>query len=304
MGRGARRWLRVLWVYVRRGRRSDEVVHAAVRSRFAKHWKLLESDVWRPLMERARERDAANWGHAMIDWRCNFLAIVAETAYWWAYDFETEPERTQSLRAAANELRAIDDELVDLAGDIADALDRRSEILETYGLDADWNGPGPDLWSLLEAVANLPQFQGTCLDSNAKLLTYMRGTSRSTPHLADLMRQLENSIPGGPYAHYEIEAEALAKTKGTKPGSLPERVRLFFAALAKQEWQDTRGCEVTALDCFSPVMLATLLRVFGGFDPHNEDKPLGLTTAAVEKALNRFRGDRRQGQHPGDRRTT
>ncbi|MFO1220319.1 MAG: hypothetical protein U1E89_18305 [Burkholderiaceae bacterium] len=186
----------------------------------------------------------------------------------------------------------IDDELVNLAGRIVDAIDRRRDITETYSLGAEWSGPGANLWDMLEAVAHLPAFQGTCLDSTAKLsvlLSYMRGTSRATPGLGDLMQQLRDSTPGKPYARRAIEAEALAATRGAKPGELAERVRLFLADLASEQWEDRHGRYASVLDCFTPTMLATLLRVVGGFDPHDEDNPPALTIAAIERGLSRFR---------------
>ena len=264
--------------------------------RFADHWPTLEAETFRPLIQRARERDADRWGAGMLDWRHGFLAAVLEVAYWWGIDAEAEPDRTAELRAAADELRGIDRELRDLAGRMADLLERGDELRNRFTLDAEWSTPGPDLWGLLEEVAQWPRYQGTCLDPEAgldTLLHYMRGTSRPTPVLGDLLNVLAMCEPGEPVALVAADAEALAKAQGTRPGAWPERVRLLFATFADpaHRWRDRRGHAVTMLDCCTPVALATLANVAVGFDPHDGGPP-ALGVEAIEKALRRFRGAR------------
>jgi hypothetical protein len=295
-GRGAHRWLRILWCYVRKGRGGGRDLHRLLRHRFASHWALLEREVWLPLIERSRERSADRWGKGMLDWRWGLLAIVAETAYWWARDIEADPKWPQAARDAAAEVRRLDKAVLDHAQRMAEALQQRTDVLNRFGIDADWSGPGPDLWNLLERLAELPRFMGTVGDSQAGLKTflrYMRSTSRPTPDLADLLALLhEESVPGEPYAHDSQEAEAIAKAQGRPKDVWPERVRLFFASIEEQHWQDRGGQEVTALDCFTPSMLATLLRVAAGFNPHDDGEPKSLLVENIERAVNRYRAAR------------
>ena len=241
-------------------------------------------------MTNAHKLNADHWGRGQDDWRCGFLAIMAESAYRWAWDIESHGDRSRKLRAAIEEMRQIDVNLQRWADQMTEALERRAELTDLLGIHADWTGPGIDVWDMLEATANRPEFMGTCLDSQAKLgtfLRYMRETTRATPELEDLLAQLAMSMPGVPYARRSEDAEALKKAKGSKAGSWPERVRVFLAKLEKQRWRDTHGQEQNALDCFTPEMLSTLLNVMAGFNPHDGGPP-ALGIEAVEKALQRY----------------
>jgi hypothetical protein len=267
-----------------------------MRRRFAIHWPTLEAETFRPLIQRARERDADQWGAGMPDWRHGFLAAVVEVAYWWGIDFEAEPDRTAELRAAADELRSIDRELRDLAGRMADLFERGEDLRSRFALAAEWSAPGPDLAALLEEVAQWPRYQSTCLDPEAgleALLRYWNGTTRPTPSLADLLAALAMCEPGEPSALDAADVEALAKAQGTRPGAWPERVRMLFATLADpaHQWRDRRGCAVTMLDCSTPAALSPLANVAAGFDPYDGGPP-ALGVEAIEKALRRFRGAR------------
>ena len=292
-GAGARRWLRHVRRYVRGGRRTGLDTHRVIRRRFAEHWSTLESETWQPLMRRAHERRAGVWGAGMHDWRHGFLAIALETAYWWAFELETESGRSRELRCAVNDLRGINRKVGELAERMAELLERGAELRNRFALDAEWTAPGPDLWGLLEAVAQ--HFPGTCLDPMARLdefLRYMRGTTRRTPELGDLMSALARCVPGEPFALVAGDAEALGKTQGAQPDAWPTRVRQLFATLADpaHRWDYGTGRYVTMLDCFDAQSLASLACVAAGFNPY-DGAPPSLGVAAIEKALSRFRDD-------------
>jgi hypothetical protein len=264
-----------------------------MRRRFAVHWPTLEAETFRPLIQRARERDADRWGAGMLDWRHGFLAAVLEVAYWWGIEAETEPGRAAELRAAVDELHGIDRELRDLAGRMADLFERGADLRNRFALAAEWSAPGPDLAALLEEVAQWPRYRSTCLDPAAgleALLRYWNGTTRPTPSLADLLAALAMCEPGEPAALDAADAEALTKAQGTRPGAWPERVRLLFATLADRprQWRDHRGRMANALDCFTPAALSALANVAAGFDPYDGGPP-ALGVEAIEKALRRFR---------------
>lgn len=306
-GRGSRRWRRIAWHLVRpsRGNFNGRKAHAMMWRRFADHWPTLEAETFGPLIARARERDADRWaGHGLADWRHGFLASVCAAAHWWGIDATAAPDRTAELRAAVDELRGINHELRDLAGRMADLFERGGELRDRFALEAEWTAPGPDLWGLLEEVAERPMYRSTCLDPGAGLepmLRYMRGTTRPTPVLADLLGVLAMCEPGEPAALDAADAEALAKSQGAQPGAWPERVRLLFATLADpaHRWRDRRGHAVTMLDCFTAPALAHLASVAAGFGPAEGDGPPALGTEAIEKALRRFRGGRTRPSSPG-----
>jgi hypothetical protein len=291
-GRGSRRWLCLVWKYVRAGRVGGRENHTMMRRRFATHWHTLEAYTWRPLMQRARERDAWAWGSGLTDWRCSFLAAVLESAYWWGLDLHAEHNRTGELRAAVDELRNLDRELQDRAGQMAALFERRGELRERFNLTTEAPGP-PDLWDVLTEVASWPQYRGTLGDPAAGLsglVRYMRQTTRPTPDLADVLGAYAASVHGEPVALHPEDREALAKRQGARAGAWPEHLRVLFAALASPElmWRDRRGREASALDCFTPAALSTLANVAAGFDPFDGGPP-ALGVEAVEKALQRFR---------------
>lgn len=295
-GSGARQWLRILRCYVRAGRRGGRETHVELRRRFATHWHTLEAETWQPVLARARARGAGRWRSWGSDWRCGFLAIVAEATYWWAWDFEVDRERTTRLRGAVNEMREIDAYLWMLALRMADALDRRSELCEAFGIDSEWSPPGLDLWDLLEALSDAPEFMGTAGDSEAGLdifLRYMRGTSRRTPELRDLLTLVVGATAGEPFTRREPDSEALAKLQGVKAGSMPERVRILFAKLERQHSDDWHGETATALDCFAPETLAPLARVAVGIRPDDEETYSALSLDTFARALSRYRAVKR-----------
>lgn len=262
-----------------------------MRRRFAEHWVTLEAETFRPLIRRARERDAELSRFGSIDWRLSLLALVTEDAYWWGRRLAAEPAYGSRLRDAVDELHRVDLELHDLAGRMADLLERGADLRSRFAIAAEWTPPGPDLWDLLEEVAQWPRYQGTCLDSLAGLgpfLRYMRGTSRPVPELVDIFSALAACTPGEPYALYASDAELLSKGRGARPDAWPTHVRQLYAKLACLEWDDRRGRPVSALDCFNAAMLSPLASVAAGFDPFHGGPP-GLGVEAIEKALQRFR---------------
>lgn len=295
-GSGARKWLRILWCYVRAGRRGGRETHVELRRRFATHWRALEAGTWQPAIARARERGAVRWGGRGSDWRRSFLAIVAEATYWWAWDFEVDRERRTRLRGAVKEMREIDADLSMLAQRMAVALGRRSELCEVFGIDSEWSSPGLDLWDLLEALFDAPEFLGMAGDSEDGLdifLRLMRETPRHTPELSDLLALVARATPGEPFARREADSEALAKLQGVKAGSMPERVRILFAKLERQSWDDWGGKTATALDCFTPETLAPLARVAVGIRPDDEETYSALSLDTFARALSRYRAVKR-----------
>ena len=292
-GPGSRRWVRMARRLVRAGRRDGHAAHKTMWHRFGAHWQTLEAETWRPLIERARERDAYQWGREMLDWRHGFLATALETAYRWGADLESEPDRTTQLRAAVDELRDINRDLLVQAARMVELFERREELRNRFTLDAEWSEPGADLWALLEEVSQWPQYRGTCLDTEAgleRVICYMQGTSRPTPTIADLLNAFAMCVSGEPVALLAGDREALAKLQGAKPGAWPERVRQLFAELSDfgHRWQDRRGHAVTLLDCFTSPALAALANVAAGFNPFDGGPP-ALGVEAIEKALRRYR---------------
>lgn len=288
-GTGARQWLRIVRGYVRQGQHEHFAAHRTMKRCFAEHWPTLVLETWQPLMRQARQRGAYVWGAGMRDWRHGFLAIALETAYWWGFECETDLNHSQELWGAVNELRGINREVGELAGRMADLLKRGTELRSRFSLDVEWTEPGPDLWGLLGDVAQrFPSTAGDCQEL-AAAIRYMRGTTRRTPELVDLMDVLATCEPGDPIALQAADAEALRMRQGTARGDWPERVRQLFATFAdpRHKWRDG-GCEVTMLDCFDAQSLATLACVAVGLDPHG-NHPSALGRDAIEKALQRYR---------------
>lgn len=285
-------WARITlkWVRPRHGspneRRSR---HLQIRGRFLSSWPLLMRKTWTPLFARAAKAGQDLDDYSSLWGRGGLPALVLEVAYRWAEERMADEAATANVRATADELRRIDGDILATAGRLEALLRRKEEIAEHEGLHTEWAEPGLSVPALLrETSRRFPSFESRVSAPLDDFVRIARGTSVTTPELADILAVVCESTPGPLWAtHGDDQASINLPVKGVSPAGPAASIRRFFGQLDETSMLDSRGRRLRPLDWLSAEGIATLLCVAAGSDPENGPINMGQ----VKKLRTRYKNE-------------
>lgn len=245
--------------------------HRQIRGRFRAGWPVLMRKTWTPLFAKAKKHGQDLDDFSSLWGRGGLPAEMLEVAYWWADERMADDPATAKVRATADELRRIDDDIIATAQQLEILLRRKGEIAEREGLRSEWGEPGLSLPGLLREVSRrFPSFNSRVSAPLDAFLRIARGTSVTKPQLADILAIVCEARPGPVWAtHGDDQASINLPEKGVSPAGVAADVRRFFGQLDETSRFDNRGRHLRPLDWLTAEGIATLLSVAAGIDPAN-----------------------------------
>jgi hypothetical protein len=253
-----RKWLRPL-----RGSKPDG--YREVRRRIAKHWTLLDAEVWRPLIahvwadQKVHPAIVRRWGDP--DNAGALCALVLEAAAWWAVESK---EKVTAVRAKAARLKAIDAGVIEALATAAELLEERDVLTEKEGLMTSPESIVRDMETLIEIASDAyPSWRGVVKRELQGFVNLSRSTSRPSPRLRDLLEAaVAQRLPGDVIAIDPDDAEVLMPNAGGSLLTVAPQVRQFLAVLDERFGVDiSGGMRVGPLQWIGPTALAHLLSV-------------------------------------------
>jgi hypothetical protein len=292
-------WLHYCRIWLRPLRGSKPDGYREVRRRIAKHWTLLDTEVWKPLIARVCADQTVHpaivrrWGGP--DNAGALCALVLEAAAWWAVESK---EKATAVRAKAARLKAIDAGVIEALATAAELLEERDALTEKEGLMTSPESIVHEIEALIEIASDAyPSWHGVVKRELQTFVNLSRSTSRRGPRLRDLLEAaVAQRLPGDVIAVDPDDAEVLLPNAGGSLLKTAPQVRQFLAVLDESLGVNVpSGMRVGPLQWIGPTALAHLLSVAATGELAGTGKNASgvFNVQAVEKARRDFLKKRR-----------